>query len=137
MQTDWLNETKKLLKENELVRKSYHLELDSHEGYITLTDERLIFLQVKGFLKKSYNKILDLPYNKIISIEHNNDHKFTLNSKNDKKFIFSTIGIPASIVEKSIEYFHVHFLDISLARDRSFVSSKKKGPQVRMVKGVI
>ncbi len=117
MPTDWFNETKKILKENEVILRSYRLELDNREGYISLTDDRLIFVQVEGFLKKSYNKIFDLPYKNILSIKHNNDHKFTLNSKNNK-FIFSTKGIPATIVEKSIEYFRVHCLDTYLDKEK-------------------
>jgi hypothetical protein len=117
MQTDWFNETKKILKENEVILRSYHLELDSCDGYISLTDDRMIFVQVKGFQKKSYNKIFDLPYENILSIKHKNDYKFTLNCKNNT-YIFSTKGIPAHIVEKSIEYFSVHCLDKPITKEK-------------------
>jgi hypothetical protein len=87
------------------MKKSYHLELNSHEGYLTLTDERIIFIRANGFFKKSYNKKLDLQYKKIKNIINKSPISFDLIEKNDKKHSFSTFGVPSTIIVNAIKYY--------------------------------
>jgi hypothetical protein len=89
--TNWYDETMKELKTDEAIQKSYRIELDDHEGYLSLTDDRLIFMLVKGFLKKTYKKTVDLPYKDIKEIENKNTDTITLYVNNEKRFSFSTL----------------------------------------------
>jgi hypothetical protein len=47
MVTNWYDETEKELLNGDHMQKSYHVELNGHMGYLTLTDERLIFMRAR------------------------------------------------------------------------------------------
>ena len=93
MGTSWFDEIQNELKKDERMKKSYHLELNNHEGYLTLTDERIIFIKTDGFFKKSYKKKLDLQYEKIKNVKNNSPISFELFENNNIKHSFSTFGI--------------------------------------------
>ena len=103
--TNWYNETLKELKNDETIQKSYRIELDDHEGYLSLTDDRLIFIRVKGFLNKTYQKTMDLPYTEIKKIDYQNANTITLFVNDNKRYSFSTFRIPVFLVKKCIEYY--------------------------------
>jgi hypothetical protein len=105
MMTDWYKETKKALRNDEKIQRSYHLELNDHEGFITLTDERIIFIRVNGFLRKSYQITLDRPYNEILELNKVNSHSFEIIYSDGDKYNFKTIGIPAIHIVTSINYY--------------------------------
>ena len=103
--TNWYNETLKELKKDEAIQKSYRIELDDHEGYLSLTDDRLIFMRVKGFLNKTYQKTMDLPYTEIKKIDYQNANTIILFVNDNKRYSFSTFRIPVFLVKKCIEYY--------------------------------
>ena len=49
------------------LQKSYAGKLDGAYGSISMSNKKLIFITEKGLLRKSYNLVLDLPYEKIKS----------------------------------------------------------------------
>ncbi|MFC1803013.1 hypothetical protein ACFL0D_03490 [Thermoproteota archaeon] len=103
--TNWHNETIKMLKGGDRIRKSYHIELDDREGYFTLTDERVIFIRVDGFFIKSYKKTLDYFYDEVHEITRKNTHSFELICSDGEKYAFETLGIPAIHIVTVIEYY--------------------------------
>lgn len=105
MVTSWFDEIQNELKNNERIKKSYHLELNNHEGYLTLTDERIIFIRANGFFRKSYKKKLDLQYNKIKEIKNKSSISFDLIENNSTPHSFSTFGVPSTIIENAIKYY--------------------------------
>jgi hypothetical protein len=105
MVIDWYKETKKTLKKDEKIQRSYHIELNNHEGYITLTDTRIIFIRVNGFLRKTYKKTLDCPYEKISQIINVNPHSLEIICSDGEKFVFETLGIPANHIMVGINYY--------------------------------
>jgi hypothetical protein len=113
MITNWFDETKKELRKGDRMQKSYRVELNSHEGYLTLTDRRIIFLRVDGFIRKSYNKTLDYSYDEIQEIKRKNSHSFELICTNDKKYSFETLGIPAIHIVTRIKYYKKTILQAS------------------------
>ena len=103
--TNWFDETKKELRNGDNIQKSYRVEMGGHMGYLTLTDERIIFLRVDGFLRKSYQKTLDYPYDEIQKITRKNSHSFELSCINDKKYSFETLRIPAIHIISRVKYY--------------------------------
>lgn len=103
--TNWHNETIKTLKDGDKKRKSYRIKLDDHEGYFSLTDERVIFIRVDGFFRKSYKKTLDYSYDKVHEITSKNTHSFELICSDGKKYTFKTLGLPATLIVTAIEYY--------------------------------
>jgi hypothetical protein len=105
MVTNWYNETKKHLQKNDKMKKTYRVELGNQEGYFTLTDERIIFIKINGFLRKSYKKILDYRYDEIQNIEKTKIRTFDLFTKDGKKYTFWTLGIPAIHIITALNYY--------------------------------
>ena len=84
MVTNWFDETTKELSEGDSIQKSYRVELNGHMGYLTLTNERVIFLSADGFFKKTYKKKLDLRYDEIKEIYDKGNRTFDLIGMNVK-----------------------------------------------------
>ena len=43
-------------------QKSYEGKIDGAYGIMSMSKRKLIFITEKGFFRKSYNLVLDLPY---------------------------------------------------------------------------
>jgi hypothetical protein len=112
MTKNWYNAIEDLLHKDEVIQKSYRIEFNNDEGYLSLTDKRIIFIKVEGFLTKTYKKILDLSYEDISTIIHETSHKFCLEDIVGQRYNFVTSGIPATIIEKSMEYYRLHPYEI-------------------------
>jgi hypothetical protein len=103
MLSNWFDETKKELRNGDQMQKSYLVELNGHEGYLVLTDERVIFIKTDGFLKiENDKKILYLFYHEIEEIVLQSTYSFCIILDNGKKFSFITLNIPANFIIKSI-----------------------------------
>ncbi len=63
---------KKIVEESlgleDKIQKSYTGNLDGVHGSISMSKKKLLFISEKGLFSKSYNLILDLPYEKIKSL---------------------------------------------------------------------
>ena len=105
MVTNWYIETRKHLRNNDKMKKTYHVELGNQEGYFTLTNERIIFIKVNGFLRKSYKKILDYCYDEIKNIIKTKTHTFDLFTTDSKTHTFWTLGIPAIHIVTALNYY--------------------------------
>jgi hypothetical protein len=87
------------------MKKSYHLEVNNNDGYLTLTNGRIMFIAVKGFLRKSYKKTLDYRYDEIQNIRKIKSHTIELFTKDGKKHLISTLGIPAIHLVSKLDYY--------------------------------
>jgi hypothetical protein len=57
-----LEMAKERLERGDEVQRSYLGKLDNKYGALLGSNSKLVFVEEKGFLSKSYNVILDLPY---------------------------------------------------------------------------
>jgi len=75
--------------------------LDGNFGYLFLTDHRLLFVKQEGFLRKSYEIILDLPKEDVEEISQVESYKMEILETGGEKHVFeSDIGV--SSIEKNI-----------------------------------
>ena len=105
MVKNWYDEAKKHLAPEEKIEKSYPCIKDGKYGYLLLTECRLMFLHVKGFLNKKYQRMLNLYWNEVKEISHLNKYKLSIKDNKGNKHIF-TSEIFADIVEASLNYFY-------------------------------
>ena len=62
MSKPWHDMASGKLDPSDTIQKTYTCTLDKKYGYLCLSNEKLLFVSSKGFLKKSYNVELDVPY---------------------------------------------------------------------------
>jgi hypothetical protein len=94
---------KQHLTTDDNVVQQYRSINNKNEGTLFLAKQRLLFIQPKGFLRKTYDVTLDLPYNTITSTSVDASHRFTITTKSDS-IEFVTIGIQADIVLDTLQH---------------------------------
>ena len=70
--------TVKRLNEGDHLQKNYPLNIDGEYGYICMSKEKLLLVREKGWLRKTYNVILDVPYDKISKIGSKGEEELEL-----------------------------------------------------------
>jgi hypothetical protein len=92
---------KRLGPEDE-IKMSWAGELDGKNGFLMMSNKKLLFMQESGFLSKKYDFPLDLPYDRIREIKPEGRNKLVLAEAEDRKHSFVTYDMPVSRVEQSL-----------------------------------
>jgi len=101
MAPKWYEYAQKQLKKDEHIQKNFEGRLDGNFGYLFLTDHRLLFVKQEGFLRKSYEIILDLPKEDVEEISQVESYKMEILETGGERHVFeSDIGV--SSIEKNI-----------------------------------
>ena len=82
-------------------QRSYELRLDGNFGIMSLSKRKLIFITEKGIFRKSYNLVLDLPYEKIKSLRAEGNYNLIIETEDSKHTFISAVRI--SSVEKALK----------------------------------
>ena len=90
---------KERLKPEDEIKFSWVGELDGKDGYLMMSNKKLVFVHESGFLSKKYEVPLDLPYEKIANIEKVGRNKLVLTGAGEEKHSFVGRDIPLSSVE--------------------------------------
>ena len=100
MAQNWYKEAEKALEPGDAIQKSYPGHLDGGRGYLIISNKRLMFQNVKGFLSKKYDLTMNVPLENIskVDVKGRAIEIETL----DKKYRLAPDEVPASIVVKSI-----------------------------------
>lgn len=101
MAKNWYKEAEKALEPGDEIQKSYPGYLEGERGYLLISNKRLIFQNVKGFLSKKYKVTMNVPLESISSVGMTEDKAIEIGTI-DKKYIMNTDEVPTSIVLKSI-----------------------------------
>ena len=80
-------------------QKSYEARLEGAYGIISLSKRKLIFITEKGIFRKSYNLVLDLPYEKIKSLRTEGDYDLIIETEDLKHTYLSTRVLISTIEE--------------------------------------
>jgi hypothetical protein len=83
------------------IQKSYAGDLDGVYGIIFMSTRKLIFITEKGFFRKSYNLVLDLPYEKIKSLRTEGKRNLIIETE-DLKYTFEFSALRTPSVEETI-----------------------------------
>ena len=82
------------------IQKSCEGRLDGAYGIISMSKRKLIFITEKGIFRKSYNLVLDLPYEKIKSLRTEGNYILIIETEDLEHTFISTTLI--SRVEKAL-----------------------------------
>jgi len=102
MAPKWYEYAEKKLKKKEKLGKNFEGRLDGNYGHLFITNKRLLFIKQEGFLRKSYEMILDLPQKNIESLECTGKHRMDIVESGGNRHGFES-DIVASRVEKIIK----------------------------------
>jgi hypothetical protein len=92
----------KRLGPEDKIKMSWAGELDGKNGFLMMSNKKLLFMQESGFLSKKYDFPLDLPYDRIREIKPEGRNKLVLAETEDRKHSFVTYDMPVSRVEQSL-----------------------------------
>ncbi len=101
MAQNWYKEAEKTLEPGDEIQKSYPGHLDGERGYLIISNKRLMFQNVKGFLSKKYNITMNLPLESVSKVGVTEDKAIEIGTT-DKKYIMNPDEVPTSIILKSI-----------------------------------
>jgi len=93
----------KVLEHEDRIQKTYPGKFDGKNGYLMMSNQKLVFVNEEGFIRKTHNLILDLPYSKIGKINPNGKYELEITDVDGMKHIFKTEELNVSLVEKSLE----------------------------------
>ena len=84
------------------IQKSYSGDLEGVSGSIYMSKKKLLFISEKGLFSKSYNLVLDLPYEKIKSLRTEGKYNLIIDDVEDLKHTFKSMDLSISIIEKAL-----------------------------------
>jgi hypothetical protein len=73
------------LRQDNLVQKSYRVQYKKKEGHLLVSQNKIRVIEEKGGSRTSYNKVLEIPYEKIAALTVESRHRLTLVDKDDRK----------------------------------------------------
>lgn len=99
----WYDLAEKRLEREDEIQKSYPGKFDGERGFLMLSNEKLLFVKEEGFLRKNYELIQEMPYEKIGKIIHDDRNTMELTDVEGTKYEFETYEIPVNIIEDSLK----------------------------------
>ncbi len=90
------------LDTSDTIQKTYTCTLDKKFGYLCLSNEKLLFVSSKGFLKKSYNVELDVPYTDLKEVKLDSRFKMNVGYQTGESLI-ETSDLSAKTVMHSLQ----------------------------------
>ena len=79
----WTELAEEILGSGDKIKRSYRVKFNDKMGYLITSNQRLLFLEEKGYIRLNYSKILELPYTKISSIKVTSDLMQIISSAGD------------------------------------------------------
>lgn len=101
----WYDLAEKELEGKDEIQKSYSGKFNDEGGYLILSNEKLLFVKEEGFLRKNYELIQEMPYEKIGKIAHDDRYTMELTDVEGEKYEFETHDIPVKIIEDNLKEF--------------------------------
>ncbi len=89
------------LSPEDSVQKNWYAGYGRTAGIIVMSKEKLFFIEEKGFFTKTFNIILEIPYNQIREVSVMN-LGLLISDINGRKYIFTT-KVNAATVKTSLE----------------------------------
>ena len=102
MAQPWLDLAKTTIGPDGTVEKTYSCTFNKQNGYLCLGNNKLVFVNVKGFLRKNYEVLLNAPYDEVDDVKLTSRFRIDLSHK-DKTHSIETSDIPAKIVVEGIQ----------------------------------
>ena len=87
MSKPWHDMASGKLGPSDIIQKTYMCTLDKKYGYLCLSKEKLLFVSSKGFLKKSYNVELNVPYTDLREVKLDGRYKMNVGHQTGESLI--------------------------------------------------
>ena len=84
--------------EDEVYPASYH----NKEGFLSLRNKKLTFVELRGFLQPHYNKMFEIPFSKIESLDDVSQNTIVITELNGQKHCLTVYNIPSLNVTKTL-----------------------------------
>ena len=84
------------------VQKSYEGRLNNRGGSLMGSKSKLVFVEEKGFLSKTYDVVLDLPYENVREFKSVDRYKLRITDSEGKEHEFVS-SISASMFDKALK----------------------------------
>lgn len=97
-----LETAKERLEPGDEVQRSYTGHLDEKSGSLIGSNSKLIFVEEKGFLSKTFNVVLDLPYEKVKEFTPVDRYKLSITDTEGEHHEFVS-DIHASTVDRTLK----------------------------------
>ena len=101
MATKWYEYAQKCTAPDEHIRKSYPGKLDEDNGYLVISDKKLLFVKEEGFLRKKYSAPFSLAYDKVQDVRPIDGYSLLISEKTGKSHKFEC-DVNVSRVAKAI-----------------------------------
>ena len=102
MSQPWYDLAKQTLGPDDDIERTYSCRLDSEGGFLCLGRKKMVFVNIKGFLRKNYNVLLNVPYTEVNEVGLVD--RFSLNLvKQDKRYKLETPEVSAKVVLEAIK----------------------------------
>jgi hypothetical protein len=118
MSKQWYDLATGKLDPTDRIQKTYSCSFEEKNGYLCLTNDKLLFVSIKGFLKKSYNVELDVPYNELNEVKLDGRYKINIAHQTGEGLIETSVlsaktvlGAIQDLVKQSPSKAKVVFLD--------------------------
>ncbi len=89
------------LEQGDQVQKTYMTRLEGKYGHLVLSNRKLLFIEEKGLVRKTYSLVWETPYDKIEDIRSVDNHTLELTEAGGQKRVFKS-DIAVSNIEESI-----------------------------------
>ena len=99
----WYEIAEKNFEPGDEIEYSYPGKLDGEDGYILMSDKKLIFVHEEGFLRKNYELTLDLPYDEIAKIYREGNYELDFTDVKGKKHVFKAYDVPMKNIYENLE----------------------------------
>ncbi len=93
-----LQQQKVVTREDNVYPASYH----NKEGFLSLLNKKLTFIELRGFLQPHYNKLLEIPFSKIESLDDVSQNTIVITELNGQKHCLTVYNIPSLNVTKTL-----------------------------------
>jgi len=87
---------------NSVEDKFYPASYHNKEGFLSLHNKKLTFVELKGFFQPHYNKMLEIPFSKIESLDDVSQNTIVITELNGQKHCLTVYNIPPLNVTKTL-----------------------------------
>jgi len=98
----WYDLAEKSLGEKDEIQKTYQGKFDGDNGYMILSNDKLLFVKEEGFIFKNHDVTMELPYDRIGKIYCEDRYNMDLTDIEGRKHEFQTYQMPVSIIKDSV-----------------------------------
>ena len=102
MAQPWLDLAKATIDPEDTIEKTYSCSFNKQVGYLCLGKNKLVFVNVKGFLRKKYEILLNTPYDELDDVTLADRFGVDISHK-DKIHHIETRDIPGKILAEEIQ----------------------------------